>query len=112
LRAPPNRGEHVTGLRIVPELEPPDSAERASRDGSENRTVPNRYARCGGEQRAQIGGEENETAAARPRHYKANGRTRRLEPDAERLHWTTERDQAGKGEGGWDGQNTPGHDPA
>jgi len=111
LRAQPRRGERVTGPGIVPQLEPPGTAERASRDGSESRTVPDRDARRGSEQRAQIGGEEDETAAARPRHHQTNGRARRLEPDAERLYWTTERDQAGKGEGGWDGQNAPGHDP-
>jgi hypothetical protein len=109
--AQPPDGEGIGDTGTVPELEPSSPAEGASHNGAERSAVPYRHAGGEGKQRAEVEGEENETAAARPRHYQTNGRARRLEPDAERFHGTAHRDQAGKREGGWDGQNTPGHDP-
>jgi len=80
-------------------MNPSSPTEGAGAEDAEGGTVPDGDPRRGGEQSAQIESEEDEAAAARPRHNQANGRARRLEPDAQRLNRTSERDQAGKREG-------------
>jgi hypothetical protein len=91
--------QRVSRSRVVAELNPAGPAKCACHDGAQSSAVPDGHTRRGGKQGTQIESEENEAAAARPRHDQANGRARRLEPDAQRLQNPTERDQAGKGEG-------------
>ena len=89
----------VGGPGSLGELNPSGPAERTGHEDAESVAVPDGHPRRGSEQSTQIEGEENEAAAARPRHDQTNGRARRLEPDAQRLYRTSERDQAGKREG-------------
>ena len=92
-------GQRVGRTRVRAELKPAGTAKRTCHDGAQSSAVPDGHTRRGGKQGTQIESEENEAAAARPRHDQTNGRARRLEPDAQRLYGTTERDQAGKREG-------------
>jgi len=93
-------GRHrVSGTAVSAKLEPPSPTEGAGRENAESKAVPNGDARRGTEEGSEIECQQNEAAAARPRHDQANGRTRGLEPDAEWLQHPTERNQAGEREG-------------
>jgi len=92
-------GERVSRTRVRAELNPAGPAKRTCHESARTSAVPDDHTRRGGEEGAQIASEENEAAATRPRQDQTNGRARRLEPDAQRLYGTTERDQAGEREG-------------
>jgi hypothetical protein len=77
---------------VKPEREAPGPAEGAGSDDAERAPAPHNDAGRERQQRAEVGGEEEEAAAARPRHHESNGRTRRLEPDTQRLGHPAERE--------------------
>jgi hypothetical protein len=101
----------ISGPSVGPQLNLAGAPKRASRDRPQADSVPYSDSRGEGQQRAEIVSQQDEAAPAQPRHDQTNWRAGRLEPGAQRLQASAERDQTGEREGGGEGHNSPGHAP-